>query len=107
MRLPALLELVASGTVRSSSTTTPPRSWSEEYVAPSRSHGDDVGVLGDDPEARAVGLGVLVHGRVAAQEGEPLVGDALGEPVAVEQVDLAGLDDVAHVDFPLGLRSLS
>ena len=41
--------------------------------------GDDVVVLGDDPEAGTVGLGVLVDGRFAPQVGEPLVRDALRE----------------------------
>ena len=55
---------------------------------------DDVGVLGDHPEAGPAGLGVEVHGRFVAQVREPLVRDALGEPVPVEQVDVAQLHSV-------------
>ena len=56
---------------------------------------DDVGVLADHPEAGPVGLGVLVDGRVGAQVREPLVGDALREAVAVEQVDVGELHVVS------------
>ena len=59
--------------------------------------GDHVGVLGDHPEAGTVGLVVVVHGRVVPQPREPLVGDALGEPVPVQEVDLAGVEGVGHV----------
>ena len=54
-------------------------------------YGDHVGVLGDDPEAGAVGLRMLVYRRLVPEEREPLVRDALGEAVAVEQVDVGEL----------------
>ena len=52
---------------------------------------DHVGVLRDHPEAGAIRLGVLVHGGVGAQVGEPLVRDVLGELVSIEQVDVREL----------------
>ena len=54
-------------------------------------HGHHVVVLGDDPEAGTVGLGVLVHRGLVAEEREPLVRDALREAVSVEQVDVGEL----------------
>ena len=52
----------------------------------------DVLVAGDRPEARAVRLGVPVHGVLAAELGERLVRDAVDERVVVGEVDeLAGL----------------
>jgi hypothetical protein len=53
--------------------------------------GLDVGVLRDHPEARSGRFRVLVHGVMAAEEREPLVGDALGEDIPVEQVDVIEL----------------
>ena len=96
MRLPAGVPPPRSGApARSSRPTTPPRAAWEEKEAGVAVAGDDVGVLGDHPEAGTVGLGVLVHGRVGAQVREPLVGDALGEAVAVEQVDVGELHVVS------------
>jgi hypothetical protein len=63
--------------------TTPPRNCSVQ--------GHDVVELGEDPEPGTVGLGVVVDGRVGAEVGEPLVRDALGEHVPVEQIDVGEL----------------
>ena len=58
----------------------------------------DVVVLGDDPEAGTVGLGVLVDRRVVPQVGEPLVGNTLRETVAVEE--LMSLRSMAALSGP-------
>ncbi len=53
--------------------------------------GDQIGVASDAPETGAVGLGVEVHRRLAAQHLEHLVVPALFEDVRIEQVDVAQL----------------
>ena len=50
--------------------------------------GADVLVAGDRPEAGAVGLGVPVHGVLAAQRGEGVVRDGVDERVVVGEVDV-------------------
>ncbi len=49
---------------------------------------DDVVVAGEGPEAVALDLGLPEHGRVAAQEGEPVVRHALLPRVEVGEVDV-------------------
>ena len=66
---------------RSSSAVAPV---SDENVAPVLEHRDHVVVAGDAPEPLAVLPVVPVHRRLAAQQLERLVGDALGEGVVVE-----------------------
>ena len=69
--------------------------FSDEKRLPVARDRDDVFVLGDDPEAALVALGVgrrvEPHRRLAPQEGEPLVRERVLEPVHVGEIDVAEL----------------
>ncbi len=57
-------------------------------------YSDDVFVLGENPKTGSSGLGVMMDGSVVAKVGKPLVRDALGEAVEVEQVYVAQVHGV-------------
>ena len=69
-------------------------------------HGDAVGVAGDGPEAGPARLVLPVHRVVAAQVGQPGMGDARHEGPGVREVDGGDFGDGArHRTTPLGNRT--